>query len=98
MIDLKKLQKDIFQNKIDKWFNTTDVNMEFNLIYGELAEAFESYHKGLWKTWEELADVTIFILWLSEILWIDLESEILKKHEVNKTRKYKKSWNWHVKM
>jgi len=98
MIDLKKLQKDILQNKIDKWFNTTDVNMEFNLIYGELAEAFESHHKGLWKTWEELADVTIFILWLSEMLWINLESEILRKHEINKARKYKKSWNWHVKV
>jgi len=98
MIDLKKLQKDIFQNKVDKWFNTTDINMEFNLIYWELAEAFESYHKDLWKTWEELADVTIFILWLSEMLWIDLESELLKKHEINKTRKYKKSWNWHIKV
>ena len=99
MIDLQKLQKDILQNKIDKWFNTTDVNMEFNLIYWELAEAFESYNKGLWKTGEELADVTIFILWLSEILWIDLEDEIIKKIAINKARKYKKSsWNWHVKM
>jgi len=89
MIDLQKLQKEIFQNKVDKGFNTTN---------WELAEAFESYHKGLWKTWEELADVTIFILWLSEILWINLEDEIIKKVAINKSRKYKKSWNWHVKM
>jgi NTP pyrophosphatase (non-canonical NTP hydrolase) len=98
MIDLKKLQKDILQNKIDKWFNTTDVNMEFNLIHGELAEAFESHHKGLWKTWEELADVTIFILWLSEMLWINLEDEIIKKVAINKARKYKKTWEWHTKV
>jgi len=98
MIDLQKLQKEIFQNKVDKGFNTTNVDMEFNFIYWELAEAFESYHKGLWKTWEELADVTIFILWLSEILWINLEDEIIKKVAINKSRKYKKSWNWHVKM
>ena len=98
MIDLKQLQKDIFQNKIDKWFNTTNIDMEFNLIHWELAEAFESHNKGLWKTWEELADVTIYILWLSEILWIDLEDEITKKIAINKARKYKKTWNWHSKV
>ena len=53
MIDLKLLQKEIFQNKVEKWFNTTNIDMEFNLIHWELAEAFESHHKWLWKTWEE---------------------------------------------
>ena len=28
-MDLKKLQKEIYQNKVDKGFNTTDVNKEF---------------------------------------------------------------------
>jgi len=98
MIDLKKLQRDIFQNKVDKWFNTTNVDMEFNLIHWELAEAFESYHKNLWNTWEELADVAIYILWLSEILWVNLEDEIIKKVAINKARTYKKSWSWHVKV
>ncbi len=98
MIDLKKLQKEIYQNKVNKWFNVTDVNMEFNFIYLELAEAFESYHKSKWDVWEELADVSIFILWLCEILWVNLEEEILKKIEINKNRKYKKTWNWYVKI
>lgn len=98
MIDLKKLQKEIFQNKVNKWFNTTNIDMEFNLIYWELAEAFESYHKNLWKTGEELADVVIYILWLSEILWVNLEDEIIKKVAINKARKYKKTWNWHTKV
>ena len=30
-MDLKKLQKEIYQNKVDKGFNTTDVNKEFCL-------------------------------------------------------------------
>jgi hypothetical protein len=47
MIDLKKLQKDIFDNKVVKGFNTTDVNFEFGLTYGELAEAFTAYRKKL---------------------------------------------------
>ena len=28
MIDLKKLQKDVYQNKLDKGFNVTDINKE----------------------------------------------------------------------
>jgi NTP pyrophosphatase (non-canonical NTP hydrolase) len=98
MIDLKLLQKEIFQNKVEKWFNTTNVDMEFNLIHWELAEAFESHHKWLWKTWEELADVAIYILWLSEMLWINLEEEIIRKVAINKARKYKKTWEWHTKV
>ena len=33
MVDLKKLQKEIYQNKVDKGFNVTDVNKEFCLTY-----------------------------------------------------------------
>ncbi len=98
MVDLKKLQEDIYQNKVNKWFNVTDVCMEFNLLNCELAEAFESYLKEKWNVWEELADVAIFTLWLAEILWVNLEEEILRKIEINKNRKYKKCWNWHVKV
>ena len=98
MVDLKKLQKEIYQNKLDKWFNIKNIDLEFNLIYWELAEAFEAYHKDLWNTGEELADVMIFILWLSEMLNIDIEDEIIKKIAINKARKYKKTWNWHIKV
>ena len=44
-IDLKKIQKDIWQNKLKKGFNTTDVNKEFCLLYGEVAEAYDSWRK-----------------------------------------------------
>ena len=39
MVDLRKLQKEIYQNKVNKGFNVTDVNMELCLTYGEIAEA-----------------------------------------------------------
>ena len=90
MIDLKKLQKDIYQNKIDKKFNVTDVSMEFLLTYEELSEAYRAYHKKLPDVGEELADVAIYLLGLSEILNINLEDEILKKVEKNKNRVYKR--------
>ena len=37
---------------------------------------------------EELADVAIFLLGISEISGIDLEKEILHKMDKNKKRKY----------
>ena len=97
MLDLQKLQKEVFQNKVNKWFNITNVDMEFNLIHWELAEAFEAYHRDKWNVWEELADVTIYLLWLAEILWVNLEEEIIKKVQVNKNRVYKKQGIGHVK-
>lgn len=39
---------------------------------------------------EELADVAIYLLGISEILGIDLENEILNKIEKNSKRVYKK--------
>lgn len=62
--------------------------MEFGLTYGELAEAFDAYRKKLPDLGEELADVAIYLLSLSEMLGIDLESEIVKKVEKNKKREY----------
>ncbi len=90
MFDLKKLQKEVFQNKIEKGFNVTDVNLEFALTHKELAEAFEAYRKKLPDLGEELADVVIYLLGMAEILGIDLEKEILEKIEKNRKREYKK--------
>ena len=73
MTDLKKLQKEIYQNKVNKGFNITDINKEFCLTYGEVAEAYEAWRKKKDDLGEELADVAIYLLGLSEILNIDLE-------------------------
>ena len=89
MIDLKKIQKEIYQNKIDKGFNVTDINKEFCLTYGEMAEAYEAWRKNKDNLGEEIADVTIYLSGLSEILGVDLETEILKKVNKNKHREYK---------
>ena len=88
-MDLKKLQKEIYQNKVDKGFNTTDVNKEFCLLYGEVGEAYDAYRKGKDDLGEELADIAIYLLGLSEILVKDLEEEIKNKVQINKNRKYK---------
>ena len=89
-MELKKIQKDVYQNKVEKGFNVTDVNKEFCLLYGEVAEAYDAYRKKKDDLGEELADVAIYLLGLSEILGIDLEEEIKHKVEKNKKRVYKK--------
>lgn len=73
MIDLKQIQKDVYQNKLNKGFNVTDINKEFCLTYGELSEAYEAWRKKKDVVGEEIADVIIYLLGLSEILKIDLE-------------------------
>ena len=89
MVDLNKLQKEIYQNKVDKGFNVTDINKEFCLTYGEVTEAYEAWRKKKDDLGEEIADVAIYLLGLSEILGIDLEDEIQKKVYKNSKREYK---------
>jgi len=90
MIDLNKLQKQVYKNKVNKGFNITDIHKEFCYIYEEVAEANRAYYKKLPDLGEELADVVIYLLGLSEILKINLEEELLKKLEKNEKRQYKK--------
>ena len=65
------------------------MNKEFCLIYGEVAEAYEAWRKKKNDLSEELADIAIYLLGLSEILGIDLENEIQKKVYKNSKREYK---------
>lgn len=86
-MDLNNIQKQIIQNKINKGFNTTDMNQEFVLLYGEVAEAYDAWkHKG--NIGEELADVAIYLLGIAELNNISLMDEIEHKVQINKNRKY----------
>ena len=88
-MDLREIQKVVYKNKIDKGFNVTEVNKEFCLLYGEVAEAYEAWRKKKDDLGEELADIAIYLLGLSEILGVDLASEIESKIEINQEREYK---------
>lgn len=89
-MNIKEKQKEVIQNKINHGFNTTDVNKEFLLLYGEVSEAYEAYNKKKNDLGSELADIAIYLMSISEILGFDLEEEINKKMEINKNRVYKK--------
>lgn len=87
-MNTKEIQKSIYANKIAKGFNVTDIPLEFAYLYSEVGEAFEAWRKKKDDLGEELADVAIYLLWLSEILGINLEEEIAHKMEKNTKRVY----------
>jgi NTP pyrophosphatase (non-canonical NTP hydrolase) len=87
-IDLQKIQKEVYLNKLEKGFNTTDIALEFCRAHEELSEAFAKYNKDEEGVGEELADVAIFLLGISEIMGFDLQSELLAKIKKNKERQY----------
>ena len=97
-MELKQIQKDIWQNKLKKGFNTTNVEKEFCFLYGEVVEAFDAYRKKKDDLNEELADIAIYLLGLSEMLGYDLEEEIRKKVLKNAKRVYKNVEGVNVKL
>ena len=76
------------ENKIRQGFNTTNVPLEFCLLQGEIAEAFDAWRKGRADAGEELADVAIYLLGLAEMTGVDLEAEVERKLAVNEAREY----------
>ena len=88
-MELKEIQKEVWQNKLNKGFNTTDVNKEFCLLYGEVGEAYDAFSKKKEDLGEELADIAIYLLAISEMLGFDLQSEIENKVAINAKRVYK---------
>lgn len=90
-MDLREAQKAVYRNKVDKGFNITDVNKEFCLLYGEVAEAYDAWRKKQADVGEELADVAIYLMGLSEMLGIDLSSAIEAKMAINRAREYRET-------
>ena len=89
-MDLKQMQKRVYENKLKHGFNTTNVPLEFCLLEGELSEAFEAWIKKHDNLGEELADTAIYLMGLSQILGIDLEAEVERKMKINESREYVK--------
>lgn len=88
MIDMTQIQKRIYENKVAKGFNVTDIYREFCYLHGELTEACGAYMQKKEDLGEELADVAIYLLGLAEILGINLEEEISRKIDKNEKRQY----------
>ena len=97
-MEIRKIQKMILELAREKGFGTKpeeiSVAEKIALIHSEVSEAYEAYRKknidGKDGFKEELADIIIRVLHLAGVYKIEIEQEILKKHEFNKNRR----WNW----
>ncbi len=87
-MDIRGGQKLAWENKVVKGFNTTDVPLEFCLLQGEVAEAFDAWRKGRGSVGEELADVALFLFSLAEMTGVDLQGEVEAKIARNAARAY----------
>jgi NTP pyrophosphatase (non-canonical NTP hydrolase) len=87
-VEIRTAQQLAWKNKIDKGFNTTDVPLEFCLLQGEMAEAFNAWRRGREDFGEELADIALFLLALAEMNGVDLQTAIEDKITKNAGRRY----------
>jgi hypothetical protein len=88
-VDIRSGQKLAWENKVAKGFNTTDVPLEFCLLQGEVAEAFDAWRKERGTVGEELADAAIFLLSLAEMTGVDLQEAVEAKIAKNASRAYR---------
>jgi NTP pyrophosphatase (non-canonical NTP hydrolase) len=89
-VDIRSAQKRAWENKLAKGFNTTDVPLEFCLLSGEIAEAFDAWRKRRQDVAEELADTAIFLLSLAEMIGVDLQEAVEAKLAANEARVYRR--------
>ncbi|MBS3052688.1 MAG: hypothetical protein J4428_04950 [Candidatus Aenigmarchaeota archaeon] len=89
-MDLLKTQKEIFDNKVKRKFNTTDVGKEIILMTEELGELAKAYkHGNKDEMIDAVGDLMVYCLGLCEILKINSEELLQKIVENNKTRSHK---------
>lgn len=87
-MNIREMQKGVWENKIKHNFSLTNVEREFCLLYGEVGEAYEAYLKKHDNLGEELADVAIYLMGLAQMVGLDLQEEIEKKMKINEDRVY----------
>jgi NTP pyrophosphatase (non-canonical NTP hydrolase) len=89
--NIRDWQRAVHANAKEKgfWDDERNIGEMLMLAVSELSEALEAFRKHDPANFaEELADTIIRVMDMAEGLGIDLESEIAKKHEYNRSRSY----------
>jgi len=93
---LKDLQKRIYQNKLNKGFNTSadyeGLNQEICFLAEEVGEIARFHRRGeREEVVDSVTDVLIYTLGLLEILGVDADEQVQKALEDIEKREYKKN-------
>jgi NTP pyrophosphatase (non-canonical NTP hydrolase) len=80
-VETTEIQQVIVATRLRKSLNTTDVPLEFRLLNGEIAEAFEAWQRGEATAGDELADVTIYLLGSRRSSGADFCAEVESQEE-----------------
>jgi len=91
-MEIDKFQKSVYKNAIKNglWEGKDAIPDGLNFILDEVSELFLAYGKRDFNNFkEELADVGIMLFSFAEKCGINLEFEMVNKHEINKKRPYK---------
>jgi NTP pyrophosphatase (non-canonical NTP hydrolase) len=96
MAALDQMQKDIFENKKRRGFNTTDVGKEIVLMVEELGELARAYKNSDKKPAREMSnrdeiidavgDMMVYCLGLCGMLGVSAEDVLKRIVEANRTR------------
>lgn len=92
LVSIAGIAKEIHLNALAHgWWDTDRKIPELLcLIHSEVSEVLEAYrNEDIDNIKEEMADIVIRVFDMAEGLGIDIQSEILKKHEINKSRPYR---------
>ncbi len=90
MIDLIAMQKEIFENKKRRNFNTADIGKEIILLTEELGELAAAYRdKNDAEVADAIGDMIVYLLGLCEITKTNSEELITNIVEKNKTRDHR---------
>src|SRR5215216_6356766 len=97
-MDLHKLQYEIYQNKVNRGFNVTDVGKEIVLMaeeLGELARAYKNSNKLSARETDQreqmidaAGDLMVYCLGLCEMLGVNSEDVLRQIVENNKCRSH----------
>ena len=89
MLSIKEWQKKITKYVVDHGFNWTpkDIDTVLLRIHSEVSEASEAARdENMEELAEEMADIFIRLANTCEVMDIDLEAEVQKKHKKNLDR------------
>lgn len=85
---MREMQKLAYEYRLGKGHDRTDINKEFCLLYGKVAEAYNTLKKCGPNADERIADIAISLMGIAEIFEIDLQKEIERKMRVKEGSGY----------